>query len=178
MSTVMQVLPSMISGGVEVGTIEIARSLVQSGYNSVVLSSGGVLVPEVSKTSTKHIKLDVKSKSPLNIILNIVKIADIIRENKVDIVHARSRAPAWSCYYAARKTNAHFITTVHGIYSANNMFKRLYNSVMTKGDRVIAVSKFVRQYLLENYIVNEENIRVIPRGVNHCLLYTSDAADE
>jgi glycosyltransferase involved in cell wall biosynthesis len=163
----MQVLPSMISGGVEVGTIEIAKSLISGGHNSVVVSNGGSLVAQLDQTASKHIKLDVQNKNPLNIILNIARIADIINEHKVDIVHARSRAPAWSCYYAARKTNAHFITTVHGIYNANNFFKRLYNGVMTKGDRVIAVSKFVRQYLLENYVVNEENIRVIPRGVNH-----------
>jgi glycosyltransferase involved in cell wall biosynthesis len=167
MSTIIQVLPSMISGGVEVGTIEIARSLVENGYGSVVVSNGGSMVADLEKTSTRHIQLNVQSKNPVHIISNIAKIAQIIKENNAGIVHARSRAPAWSCYYAARSSGASFITTVHGIYSANNFFKRLYNSVMTKGDRVIAVSNFVKRYLLENYVVDESKIRVIPRGVDH-----------
>ena len=167
MSTIIQVLPSMISGGVERGTIEIARSLVEGGYGSVVVSSGGPMSTDFEGAATTHIKLNVQSKNPIYIISNITKISEIIKENKADIIHARSRAPAWSCYYAAKKTGIRFITTVHGIYSSNNFFKRLYNSVMTKGDRVIAVSNFVKRYLLENYIVDESKIRVIPRGVDH-----------
>ena len=167
MSTIIQALPCLISGGVESGTVEIAKFLIQNGHQSIVLSSGGSMVEELERSLSKHIKLNVESKNPFHIYKNIAKISNILKDNKVDIIHARSRAPAWSCYYAAKQTDTRFITTVHGIYSSNNFLKRLYNSVMTRGDMVIAVSNFVKQYLLENYIVNEENIRVVPRGVDH-----------
>jgi len=167
MSTIMQVLPSLISGGVEKGTIEIARSLVENGYKSIVLSNGGPLVSDVESSSSLHIKLDVQNKNPFNLWKNIRNIAQILKERQVDIIHARSRAPAWSCYYASRKSDARFITTAHGIYTISNYLKRYYNSVMTKGDRVIAVSHFVKKYLLENYSIDESKIRVIPRGVDH-----------
>lgn len=167
MSTIIQALPSLISGGVERGTIEIAKFLIKNNFNSIVLSSGGPMVRELQDNSSKHITLNVDSKNPICIYNNIARIAQIIKDNKIDIIHARSRAPAWSCYYAAKKTATKFITTVHGIYSTDNFIKRLYNSVMTKGDRVIAVSNFVKRYLLENYVVDESKIRVISRGVNH-----------
>ena len=164
----MQVLPSLISGGVERGTIEIARFLVENGYESIVLSEGGGLSLELEKFLAKHIKLKVQSKNPINILLNIKKIADILKEYRVDILHTRSRAPAWSCYYAAKKTpGVRFITTVHGIYNFDHFIKKMYNSIMTKGDRIIAVSNFVKEYLLDNYSVDESRIRVVPRGVNH-----------
>ncbi len=165
MSTIMQVLPSLISGGVEKGTIEIAKSLVANGFQSIVLSSGGSLVTELEKYCP-HITLNVQSKNPFNMWRNIQAISQMLKEHNVDIIHARSRAPAWSCYYAAKKSEVKFITTVHGIYKANNFLKQFYNNVMTKGDRVISVSNFVRQYLLEHYKVDESKVRVIPRGVN------------
>lgn len=167
MSAIMQVLPSLISGGVERGAIEIAKFLVENGYESIVLSEGGGMSLELEKFSAKHIKLDVLTKNPINIILNIKRIADILQQYKVDILHTRSRAPAWSCYYAAQRTSqVRFVTTVHGVYNFNNPLKKMYNSIMTKGDRIIAVSNFVKEYLLQNYAVGEEIIRVVPRGVD------------
>jgi glycosyltransferase involved in cell wall biosynthesis len=167
MPTIIQALPSLISGEVENGTVEIAKFLVENGYQSIVLSSGGEMVEELKHSLSKHIQINIDSKNPFWIYKNIAIINKILQDYQVDIIHARSRAPAWSCYYATKNTNTRFITTVHGIYSSKNFLQRMYNSVMTKGDRVIAVSDFVKKYLLENYVVDEENIRVIPRGVDH-----------
>jgi glycosyltransferase involved in cell wall biosynthesis len=173
----MQVLPSLISGGVERGAIEIAKFLVENGYESIVLSEGGLMSLELEQFSAKHIELNVQSKNPVNIIRNISKISNLLKEYKINILHARSRAPAWSCYYAVKKTpGVRFVTTVHGVYNFNNPIKKIYNSIMTKGDRVIAVSNFVKEYLLRNYQLNKNKIRVVPRGVDH-QLYDSAKID-
>jgi glycosyltransferase involved in cell wall biosynthesis len=176
MATVMQVLPSLISGGVERGTIEIAKYLVENGYKSIVVSSGGNLVPEIEKHSSIHIKINIESKNPFNLWRNIANLSEIIKEHQVNLVHSRSRAPAWSCYYAAQKSGIGFVTTVHGIYKINNFLKKFYNSIMTRGDRVIAVSNFVKKYLLENYNIDKSKIRVISRGVDS-VYYDSNKLD-
>jgi glycosyltransferase involved in cell wall biosynthesis len=109
----------------------------------------------------------VASKNPLTIWRNAGKIANIMRSYKVDIVHARSRAPAWSCYFAAKATGVKLITTFHGIYNFKNSIKKYYNSVMTQGVKVIAVSNFVKNHIVENYKIDKDKIQVIYRGVNH-----------
>ena len=165
--TILQVIPSLTSGGVERGTLEIARKIVESGNNSIVISAGGPLVAKLEKEGSKHIELNVASKNPIVIWRNAYKIADLIRNNNVDIVHARSRAPAWSCYLASHYTGVKLITTFHGIYSFSNSIKKYYNSVMTQGLIVIAVSNFVKQHIIDNYKIEKKRIRVIHRGVNH-----------
>ena len=168
MATIMQVLPSLISGGVEVGTLEISRALIANGYGSLVVSSGGGMVSKLQEEGGKHIQLNVKSKNPFQIFYNNRQIANLAEEYKVDLLHARSRAPAWSCYLAARKRNIRFVTTVHGVYSKESVFKKFYNEIMLKGDKVIAVSNFVKNHILENYNISDESkIIVIPRGVDH-----------
>lgn len=141
--TVLQVVPSLISGGVERGTIDLTKHLIKEGYRAIVVSSGGPLVRDLLECGAEHIKLKVSSKNPFRIWKNIAAIAKIIQDNDVKIVHARSRAPAWSSYYAAKRTNVKFVTTFHGIYNFSTKLKKIYNSIMVSGERIIAVSNFV-----------------------------------
>jgi glycosyltransferase involved in cell wall biosynthesis len=164
---VLQVLPSLVGGGVERGTVEMAAALAEAGWTALVVSSGGPMVRELDRVGARHIELPVQSKRPFVMYRNAGRLARIIREHGVDLVHARSRAPAWSAMLAARRTGAHFVTTVHGPYGFGVPFKRLYNSVMTRGERVVAISGFIRSYILDNYRKVDPNvIRLIHRGVN------------
>ncbi len=164
---VLQVLPSLVGGGVERGTVEMAAALAGAGWTPLVASSGGPMVHELTRVGGRHIEMPVQSKSPFVIHRNAGRLAWIIREFGVDVVHARSRAPAWSALLATRRTGVHFVTTVHGPYGFGLPFKRLYNSVMTRGERVIAISEFIRRYIIDNYRkVDPAAIRLIHRGVN------------
>lgn len=164
--TILQVLPALNTGGVERGTVDLAHYLCREGYESIVASSGGAMLAELYDSASKHYTLPLNTKNPFKIFSNINKLAEIIENNDVDIVHARSRAPAWSAYYAAKKTNKYFVTTFHGIYKINSNLKRYYNAIMTKGDYVIATSNFTKQHILQNYGVDESKIIVIHRGIN------------
>lgn len=165
--TILQVIPSLFSGGVERGTIEVAQGLQKFGYNPIIMSAGGPLVTKLTQSEIQHINLNVISKNPFNIWNNISLIADIIKQYNVDLVHARSRVPAWSSCMATKSTHTPFVTTFHGIYNISNFLKRYYNSIMIRGDIVIAVSDFVKQHIIKNYNADERKIRVIYRGVNH-----------
>lgn len=165
--TILQVVPALVSGGVERGTLEIAKKIVESGNISIVVSAGGPLVNSLEQDGSLHIKMNVASKNPLTIWRNAGKIANIMRNYEVDIVHARSRAPAWNCYFAAKSTGVKLITTFHGIYNFKTSIKKYYNSVMTQGVKVIAVSNFVKNHIIENYKIDKDKIHVIYRGVNH-----------
>lgn len=164
--TILQVVPSLVSGGVERGTIEVAAALIKNGYGALVASSGGPMVKELEQLGVRHITLPLASKNPLVIYANIARLAEIASANEVDIIHARSRAPAWSAYYAARRAKCRFVTTFHNAYGAGNIFKRFYNSGMAKGERVIAISHFVGRYARKLYGVGSEKLRIIPRGVD------------
>lgn len=163
---ILQIIPELKLGGVERGTIEIAKAGKKLGYEMIVASEGGHLVNQLDSANIKHIKLRLASKNPFVIFENIRNIKKIIKEYNVDIVHARSRAPAWSAYFAAKQAKCNFMTTFHGTYSLGGPFKKLYNSVMTKGKVVIAISEFIKDHMMENYEVNVEKIRVVPRGVD------------
>lgn len=165
--TILQVVPALISGGVERGALEIAKNIVKVGHNSIVISAGGPMVESLVDSGSEHITLNVASKNPITIWKNARRVANIIRSKNIDIVHARSRAPAWSCYMAAKATNTKLITTFHGIYNFKNFLKKFYNSVMTEGRNVIAVSNFVKKHIIDNYKVDPNKITVIHRGVNH-----------
>lgn len=164
--TILQVVPALVSGGVERGTIEVAKYLKILGHTPIIISAGGTLVKELDKEDILHIEMNSSSKNPFVILNNAKLIAEIIKKYNVDIVHTRSRAPAWSSYLATKWTNAKFLTTFHGVYNIPNSFKKYYNSIMLKGEKVIAVSNFVKQHLLENYKIDEDKIVVIERGVN------------
>ncbi|HVJ51025.1 MAG TPA: glycosyltransferase family 4 protein [Aliidongia sp.] len=162
----LQVIPALAAGGVERGTVEIAAALVRAGWRSVVASSGGPMVREIERAGAEHVILPLAGKGPLNIYRNIGRLAALIEAREIDVVHARSRAPAWSAYRAAQRTGRHFVTTFHNIYGGETRLKRLYNSVMAKGERVIAISDFVGAHARKVYGVSPEQLRIIPRGVD------------
>lgn len=164
--TILQVLPNLEGGGVERGVIEMATAIQAAGWNSIVVSAGGKMVYELDRISVRHITMPVHSKNPLVIRQNLQRLVKLIRTEKVDVVHARSRAPAWSAYGAARKTGAHFVTTFHAAYTRGGMLKNWYNSVMARGEKVIAISDFIANHIKENYQVNEADIVTIARGVD------------
>jgi glycosyltransferase involved in cell wall biosynthesis len=163
---VLQVLPSLISGGVERGTVELAGALVEAGWTSYVASGGGPLEREVARAGATHLTLPLASKNPLVIRRNTVALVRLIRQLGVDIVHARSRAPAWSACAAASVTGRRFVTTFHNAYGARTALKRRYNSVMARGDRVIAISDFVADHAATVYRIGRDRLRTIPRGVD------------
>ncbi|MDE3015822.1 MAG: glycosyltransferase, partial [Pseudomonadota bacterium] len=163
---ILQVLPSLHSGGVERGTIEVARAIVMAGGKAVVVSSGGPMASQLAACGATHVTLPLDKKSPLAIWLNAGRLARLIRQHQVDIVHARSRAPAWSAWRAARRTGCHFVTTFHGTYGLKGVGKRWYNSIMTRGERVIAISQFIAEHIRAHYDIDPERLRVIHRGID------------
>jgi glycosyltransferase involved in cell wall biosynthesis len=163
---VLQILPSLISGGAERGTVELAGALVEAGWASYVASGGGPLEREIARAGATHLTLPLASKNPLVMRRNTVGLARLIRQFGVDVVHARSRAPAWSACAAAHATGRRFVTTFHNAYGARTALKRRYNSVMARGDRVIAISDFVADHAANVYGVSRDRLRTIPRGVD------------
>ncbi len=176
---IAQILPALESGGVERGTIDIAKALKNADFEPIVISSGGILVYQLKEAGIRHITLSVKSKNPFKIFLNAKKLKKIIEENKIDLIHVRSRAPMWSAYLASKKVKVKLLATVHGTYSLKLFkwqrffLKKIYNAVMLKAERIIAVSDFIRNYILENYVDKktskndlEKKITVIARGAD------------
>ncbi|MDP6604367.1 MAG: glycosyltransferase family 4 protein [Rhodospirillales bacterium] len=166
-ATVLQVLPAVgEAGGVERGAVEINGAIVGAGGRALVASAGGALQHEITRAGGEHVQLPLASKNPLVMRANVGHLTRLIRDHGVDIVHARSRAPAWSAFYAARATGARFVTTFHGTYGTQNWAKRTYNSVMTRGEKVIAISRFIAGHIHRVYGVPARQIRVIHRGVD------------
>src|SRR5207302_6785165 len=163
---VLQVIPSLVSGGAERGTVDLAGALAQAGWTAYVASAGGPMEHQIGRAGAFHLKLPLASKNPLVIRRNAWALAEIIRRRKIDVVHARSRAPAWSAWMAARATRRRFVTTFHNAYDSDLPLKRRYNSVMARGDRVIAISHFVGEHVAELYGVEADRLRTIPRGVD------------
>ncbi len=163
---VLQVLPSLVAGGVERGTVEMARAVTEAGGRALVASAGGKLVSAVQYAGGRHFTMPLATKDPLNIWWNAGRLAELIREERVEIVHARSRAPAWSALLAARRAGVRFVTTYHGTYGEGVPFKRRYNAVMAKGDRVIAISRHIAALVAARHGVGPDRLRVIPRGVD------------
>ncbi|CAM2858111.1 glycosyltransferase family 4 protein [Rariglobus hedericola] len=161
---VLQILPELNAGGVERGTLEIARALIAEGHEAVVVSNGGRLVTELEKIGAKHVTLPVHRKS-LGSLFQVRALRRVFEQERPDIVHIRSRVPGWIAWLAWRKMDPlkrpHLVSTVHGFYSVN-----AYSAIMVKGERVIAVSESIRDYILKNYPqVPADVIRVVPRGV-------------
>ena len=162
----LQVLPHLNSGGLVSGAIEVSSALVNNNFKSILVSEGGRRQREIERHGAIFLNFNVGSKNPLIIYKNIFKLVKIIRKYNVDIIHARSRAPAWSAYYAAKKTSIPFVTTFHGTYGINNRIKKKYNSIMVKSDKIIAISDFIKKHIVNNYEINSENITTIHRGIN------------
>ena len=163
---ILQVLPSLETGGAEKGCIDVAKAITESGGIALVASSGGKMVRDLDRAGVHHINMPVNTKNPLRMHMNVNKLISVIRDFNVDIVHARSRAPAWSCYKACNATKSHFMTTFHGTYNISSALKRHYNSIMTRGEPVIAISRFIADHMKNEYQVNSERIRLIYRGVD------------
>ncbi len=163
---ILQVLPALMSGGVEREVLDTAEAISKIGYRSFVASSGGRLVSSLYQQGSRHFVLELNSKNPFIMLLNIFKLRNIIKLNDIDIVHAQSRGPAWSAYYAAKLAGCHFITTIHGAHGTKGLFKKCYNSIMTKGEKIIAVSKFIAEYAKNNYKFDHQKLEVIYCGSN------------
>jgi glycosyltransferase involved in cell wall biosynthesis len=166
---VLQVIPKLGYGGAETGCYDIAHYLPENGCKSFIVTSGGDLTKFINKEKVKLIKLPVHSKNPLLILLNTLALIFIIIFNNITIVHARSRAPAWSCLFATKITRRKFVTTFHGTYNFNNKLKRFYNSVMVKSNLIIAGSNFIFSHIKNNYsdyLDIKNKLLVIFRGIN------------
>src|SRR6266702_38057 len=163
---VLQVIPSLVSGGAERGTIDLAGALAASGWTAYVASSGGPMENQLARVGARHLKLPLASKNPLVMRRNVAALTEIIRRHKIDIVHARSRAPAWSAWSAARAARRRFVTTFHNAYDTDLPLKHWYNSVMARGERVIAISHFVAEHAAAVYGIDADRLRTIPRGVD------------
>jgi glycosyltransferase involved in cell wall biosynthesis len=162
---ILQILPALNSGGVEQGVIDINAAIVKAGGRSLVVSRGGARVSEIEAAGGRHVALPVHSKNPLVIAANVGRLRKVIRDEQVDIVHSCSRAPAWSAVRAVQETKARYITSCHAAHSISGKLKRFYNSSISRGELVIAVSNFVADYLAQNYGVDRGILRVIHRGV-------------
>ena len=176
--SVLQVLPHLNSGGLVSGAIEISLSLINNNFNSYVLTKGGRREREIVRAGGILFKMNVASKNPIVMFKNIYKIIKIIKDYKIDIIHTRSRAPAWSAYFAAKKMNIPFITTFHGTYGINNRIKKIYNSIMVRGDKVIAISAFIKNHIISNYNVDEDRVETIPRGIDISVFNSENVSNE
>ena len=167
---VLQVIPSLGYGGAETGCYDLAHFLPEQGCKSYIATSGGELLKFINKKKVKVFKLPAQSKNPILILFNAVIISFIILAYNINIVHVRSRAPAWSCFLATKLTFRKLVSTFHGTYNFNNKLKKFYNSIMVRSDLVIAGSNFIFSHINENYgkffLGNKRKLLVIFRGIN------------
>ena len=166
---VLQVIPKLGYGGAETGCYDIAHYLPENNCESYIVTSGGELLKFINKDKVKIIRLPVQSKNPIIIFFNFLALIGIILFNNISIVHARSRAPAWSCLFAAKLTGRKFVTTFHGTYNFKSKLKKFYNSVMVRSDLIIAGSNFIFSHIKQNYskyLDAKKKLLVIFRGIN------------
>ena len=166
---VLQVIPKLGYGGAETGCFDIAHYLPENNCKSFIVTSGGELLKFVDRKKVKVFRLPVHSKNPVLILINAIILIGIILLNNISIVHARSRAPAWSCLMATKLTGRKFVTTFHGTYNFNSNIKKLYNSIMIRSDLIIAGSNFIFRHIKQNYskyLDDKKKLMVIFRGIN------------
>ena len=163
---ILQIIPNMEIGGAERTVLEITSFLKDTEFSSLVLTSGGKLIGELEKENIEVIKLKIDKKNPYSIIKNFFLFIKIFREKKIDLVHVRSRAPAWSAIFAAKKIGIPVLTTWHGHVSNSSFIKKIYNSIMLKGDAVIANSAYTAERISKIYNIDLNKIDIISRGVN------------
>jgi glycosyltransferase involved in cell wall biosynthesis len=162
----LQVIPKLDVGGAETGCKDIAVFVADHNYYSSILCSGGKQIKTIDKNKVRIFKFPVDTKNPILIFLNIFVILFIIFFYKINIIHVRSRAPAWSCYFASKLSRVALISTFHGTYNFNNFLKNFYNSIMLKGNSVIAGSNFIFNHINKNYDVINKRIDIVPRGID------------
>jgi glycosyltransferase involved in cell wall biosynthesis len=175
---VLQVLPALGGGGVERGTVEMTSAIAKAGGAPLVASAGGALAPAVERAGGRNILLPLAGRSPWRIWRNAALLERVIRRERVDIVHARSRGPAWSAWLAARRAGVHFVTTYHAPYGEDLPLKRHYNAVMARGERVIAISHFIARLIEARHGIDPARIRVIHRGVDPALFDPASVSSE
>jgi len=164
--TVLQIVPSLETGGAERTAVDVAAALVGEGWRALVASGGGRLVDELVASGGEHLRFPAATKNPLSILRNGFQLAKLIKAEKVDLIHARSRAPAWSALLAARRAGIPFVTTYHGAYNQRGWLKGLYNSVMARGDVVIANSAYTARLIAERHAAAGDRVVVIHRGTD------------
>lgn len=163
--TILQIIPELDTGGAELSTVEIAQAIVEAGGRALVLSKGGRLAKDLARVGGEWMPFPAATKNPLRIVRNGYDIARIIERENVDLIHARSRAPAWSALIAARQAGIPFVTTYHGAYGEKGRLKKLYNSVMARSDLIIANSHYTADLVASRYGTPSQKLRVIHRGV-------------
>lgn len=163
---VLQVIPELDAGGAERSAVDVARAVVASGGKSWIATEGGRLASEAEASGATIVKGSFASKNPLTIWKNAGVLADFVRKENISIVHARSRAPAWSAFYAAQRTGIAYVATYHGVYNAKGSLKRYYNGIMARGDAVIANSQYTADHVLAEHQVDPAHLYVIPRGID------------
>jgi glycosyltransferase involved in cell wall biosynthesis len=164
--TILQIIPRLETGGAERTVVEVCQAITCAGGRALVATEGGRLAKDVEAAGGEIVALRAASKSPLQIAANAQSLVRLVREHEIDLLHARSRAPAWSALLAARRAGVPFVTTYHGAYSEKGRLKNLYNSVMARADRVIANSGFTADLIRSRYGTDATRIRVIPRGID------------
>tara|TARA_B110000196_G_scaffold290106_1_gene276149 strand:- start:1068 stop:2219 length:1152 start_codon:yes stop_codon:yes gene_type:complete len=165
---VLQVIPKLGYGGAETGCYDLAHYLSENNCSSYIVTSGGELTKYINKKKVKLIRLPVQSKNPILMLFNSIVLIFIILFCNISIVHARSRAPAWSCLIATKITRRKFVTTFHGTYNFNSLIKKFYNSIMVRSDLIIAGSNFIFSHIKSNYLkyLEKKKFLVIYRGIN------------
>ena len=148
---VLQVIPKLDIGGAETGCFDIAHYLHEKDCESFIITNGGLLTKYINKKKVKYIRLPVNTKNPILMLFNTIFISIIVLIYNINIIHARSRAPAWSCFFASKITGRKFATTFHGTYNFTNKIKKFYNSIMLRSDLIIAGSNFIFSHIKENY---------------------------
>lgn len=163
---ILQVIPTLNISGAEQGCFDVANFLTKNGFTSNIITSSGYRIEHLEKNGSIVDIMPVNSKNPITMIINIFRILKIVKKNNINIIHARSRAPAWSCYFASKLTKVKFVTTFHGTYNFNNKIKKFYNSIMVRSDYIIAISEFIYNEIINKYSYSKKNISVIPRGID------------
>lgn len=164
--TVLQVVPALETGGAEQTTLDVAAAIVRAGGRALVASAGGRMEPRLAEVGGELVRMPLASKSPLTLAANARRLAEVIRRERVSLVHVRSRAPAFSALRAARRAGVPFVATYHGVYNSRTPLKRWWNAVMTRGDLVIANSEFTREHVLREHGIDPARVVAIPRGVD------------
>jgi glycosyltransferase involved in cell wall biosynthesis len=164
--TILQIIPNLDTGGAEISTLEIVDALARAGATALVATEGGRLAGEVGRLGGEIVPFPASTKNPGRLFANARRLAHLIRARSVDLIHARSRAPAWSALAATQRTGIPFVTTYHGAYGSRNALKNAYNGIMARGDRVIANSGYTARLITERHGTSGDRLRIVHRGVD------------
>ena len=176
--SVLQVIPQLDVSGTSQGCIDVANYLIENHHNCVVMTHSGKRVKNAKNKDIKVIISPVHSKNPITIFFNIFRLLQVIRDYNIDIIHVRSRAPAWSCFFASKISSKKFISTFHGTYNYNNFIKKFYNSIMLRTDGTIAISCFIEDQIKSQYSQTPKNLQVIYRGIDSKIFNSNNVNPE